>query len=232
MISIRFAKPDDAVELLEIYRPYVMDTAISFEYEVPSVTEFRERIVNIQKKYPYIVAVQEDKSNNEYDGDTTGSGTCQADDAVVHKACNDRFDAPNAESYNQGSGIIGYAYASAFNVRDAYDWAVEMTVYVKKDCRKNGIGRMLYEEMEHILGRMNVLNLNSCIGYPAGDDDEYLTRNSAEFHAHMGYSMVGRFHKCGYKFGRWYDMVWMEKMIGEHQDRPAPFVNVNDISER
>ena len=51
MISIRFATPDDAAELLEIYRPYVMDTAISFEYEVPSVTEFRVRIENIQKKY-------------------------------------------------------------------------------------------------------------------------------------------------------------------------------------
>ncbi|MCC2255773.1 GNAT family N-acetyltransferase [Ruminococcus sp. CLA-AA-H200] len=35
----------------------------------------------------------------------------------------------------------------------------------------------------------------------------------------MGYTKVGEFHKCGYKFGRWYDMIWMEKMIGGHLDR-------------
>jgi phosphinothricin acetyltransferase len=36
---------------------------------------------------------------------------------------------------------------------------------------------------------------------------------------------VGRFYKCGYKFGRWYDMVWMEKLIGEHVDDPRPVVD-------
>ncbi|MBP5631691.1 MAG: GNAT family N-acetyltransferase, partial [Clostridia bacterium] len=44
-------------------------------------------------------------------------------------------------------------------------------------------------------------------------EDEYLTRNSAEFHEHMGFRLAGRFTKCGYKFGRWYDMIWMEKFL-------------------
>ena len=205
MISIRFATPDDAAELLDIYRPYVTDTAITFEYEVPSVAEFRERIVNIQKKYPYIVAVQESTSINGYDA--------------------------NPEHDNKLGRIVGYAYAGAFKNRAAYDRAVEMTVYVNKDCQKSGIGRKLYDEMERILKKMNVINVNACIGYPTGDDDEHLTRNSAEFHAHMGYSMVGKFHKCGYKLGRWYDMVWMEKMIGDHQDKPKPFISVKDIQD-
>ena len=106
-----------------------------------------------------------------------------------------------------------------------------MTVYVNKDCQKSGIGRKLYDEMERILKKMNVINVNACIGYPTGDDDEHLTRNSAEFHAHMGYSMVGKFHKCGYKLGRWYDMVWMEKMIGDHPDNPKPFISVKNIQD-
>ena len=46
--------------------------------------------------------------------------------------------------------------------------------------------------------------------------NEYLTKNSTQFHEHMGYKTVGEFRKCGYKFGRWYNMVWMEKIIGEH----------------
>lgn len=33
-----------------------------------------------------------------------------------------------------------------------------------------------------------------------------------------GYRLVGEFYQCGYKFGRWYNMVWMEKVIGEHKD--------------
>ena len=44
---------------------------------------------------------------------------------------------------------------------------------------------------------------------------EYLTRNSEQFHQHMGYQRVGEFHKCAYKFNRWYNMIWMEKIIGE-----------------
>ena len=53
MIEIRTARPEDAGRLLEIYSYYVRNTAISFEYEVPSLEEFRERIINISKKYPY-----------------------------------------------------------------------------------------------------------------------------------------------------------------------------------
>lgn len=62
---------------------------------------------------------------------------------------------------------------------------------------------------------MGFLNLYACIGYPE-EEDEYLTRNSAEFHAHLGFRKVGEFHLCGYKFGRWYHMIWMEKLVGEH----------------
>ena len=47
---------DDAEKLLEIYAPYVKETAISFEYEVPAVEEFRERIRKTMEKYPYLVA--------------------------------------------------------------------------------------------------------------------------------------------------------------------------------
>ena len=53
-------------------------------------------------------------------------------------------------------------------------------------------------------------------------EDASLTRNSARFHAHLGFALVGTFHNCGYKFGRWYDMVWMEKIIGEHRPDQPP----------
>ena len=82
------------------------------------------------------------------------------------------------------------------------------------------MGRVLYEALADRLKAMGILNLYACIGYPQVED-EYLTKNSAQFHEHLGFTLAGTFHNCGYKFGRWYDMIWMEKIIGEHRpDQP------------
>ena len=67
---------------------------------------------------------------------------------------------------------------------------------------------------------MGVLNLYACIGW-CDEEDEYLTHASPAFHSALGFTLAGTFQKCGYKFGRWYDMIWMEKLIGEH-DAPQP----------
>ena len=83
------------------------------------------------------------------------------------------------------------------------------------DAVKRGLGKKLYFALEEALKEMGILNLYACIGYPI-EEDQYLTKNSAEFHEHLGYTTVGRFHKCGYKFNCWYDMIWMEKIIGSH----------------
>ena len=172
-IVIRSATVKDAEALLNIYAYYVKNTAITFEYDVPTLEEFKQRITNTLKKYPYLVVVKE--------------GT-----------------------------ILGYTYAGVFKNRAAYDWSAEVTIYLKYDAVKCGLGRMLYEALETEMKKRGFLNLYACIGYPI-EEDEYLTRNSAEFHAHLGYQTVGEFHKCGYKFGRWYNMIWMEKLIGEHK---------------
>ena len=174
---IRTAAVEDAEALLNIYAYYVTDTVISFEYEVPTVEEFRSRIENKLKKYPYLVV----EENGE---------------------------------------IMGYAYAGPFVGRAAYDWSAELTIYLRKDVRRRGYGRMLYEALEKELAQRGYLNLYACIGDPL-EEDEYLTRNSEQFHAHLGFKKVGTFYKCGYKFGRWYNMIWMEKIIGEHKEGVA-----------
>lgn len=187
-LGIRPAAPGDAVELLKIYAPYVLETAITFEYQVPSVEEFTERIVHTQLKYPYIVAELEGR-------------------------------------------IVGYAYAGTFNPRSAYDWSAELSIYIDKSYRRCGIGRKLYRTMEELLKEMGILNVNACIAYPE-TEDQYLTKNSVQFHEHLGYQWVGQFHKCGYKFGRWYNMVWMEKMLGEHVDKPMAVKAFGELSVR
>ena len=123
----------------------------------------------------------------------------------------------------RGGEIVGYAYAGPFGSRAAYDWAVETSIYVDMEQKRGGIGRRLYEELENILKQQGILNVNACIAYPQAED-EYLTKDSVLFHEKLGYTMVGTFHQCGYKFHRWYDMVWMEKFIGEHRENQPDII--------
>ena len=180
-IQIRPAVPADAPALLAIYAPYVAQTAITFEYDVPTETEFACRIADTLKKYPYLVAEQ---------------------DGVP----------------------VSYAYAGKFHDRAAYDWSVETSIYVEQHQKRRGIGRLLHDALEQELRRRHFLNMTACIACPLGESDPYLTRDSIRFHEKLGYRMVGEFHQCGYKFGRWYHMVWMEKHIGDHADTPLPVV--------
>ena len=120
----------------------------------------------------------------------------------------------------RGGEPVGYAYAGPFVGRAAYDWAAETSIYVDMACRRQGVGGALHTALEGVLREQGILNMEACIAVPV-EPDEHLTRNSQEFHAHMGYRLVGEFERCGCKFGRWYDMVWMEKIIGVHDPRPA-----------
>ena len=58
-IKIRVATPDDAPALLKIYAPYVKNTSITYEYDVPSEEEFRRRIESTLRRYPYLVLERE-----------------------------------------------------------------------------------------------------------------------------------------------------------------------------
>ena len=68
---------------------------------------------------------------------------------------------------------------------------------------------------------MGIRNLYACISDPIAED-ETLTSASPRFHARMGYEKIGEFHRCGFKFGRWYNMIWMEKLLPGHDGDPAP----------
>ena len=126
--------------------------------------------------------------------------------------------------------IVGYSYAHPFGERAAYARSAETALYVDRKYRGCGIGTLLSSRLERILKRQNVLNLYACIATTEGPDP-YLTGASPAFHAARGYRKIGYFTKCGYKFGRWYDMIWMEKFIGEHGENPAPFLRIDEIEK-
>lgn len=187
-VTIRPAAPEDAPALLAIYAPYVRETAVTFEYEVPTPEEFAGRIRRTLERYPYL--------------------TVQC-----------------------GGEVLGYACAGPFKERAAYGWSVETTIYLRQDQRGRGLGRALYQALERCLAAQHIQNLNACIADPAQVGDPYLTGASAAFHAGLGYQLAGRFHKCGYKFGRWYDMIWMEKILGTHPERPPEVIPFSELLE-
>ena len=110
--------------------------------------------------------------------------------------------------------------AAPFKTRAAYDWAVETSIYVQKDFHGHGVGKRLYLALEDLLRQQNILNSNACITYPNPE--------SIHFHEALGYRMVAHFSKCGYKLGRWHDMVWMEKHLAQHPEHPEPVISVNN----
>lgn len=116
---------------------------------------------------------------------------------------------------------VGYAYASPFKSRAAYDWSVELSVYVNREDRRGGVGQALYDAIEKELRAMGVVNLYACIA-TAEHEDEYVTFGSLRFHERMGFSVVALFPQVACKFDRWYDITWMHKAIGEHMPCPAP----------
>lgn len=168
-IIIRPATPADAESILAIYAPYILHTAITYETTVPTLEAFRERIVRVLTKYPYLVA-------------------------------------------ENGGFIVGFAYVSVFKDRRAYDCSAETSIYIARDAHGQGIGHRLYTELEARVKPLGITNLYACIAYTE-HEDEYLTNDSVRFHEHLGYTLCGTFRGCAVKFGRRYDMVWMEKHL-------------------
>ncbi|MFI3208277.1 MAG: N-acetyltransferase family protein [Eubacteriales bacterium] len=112
--------------------------------------------------------------------------------------------------------IVGYAYANTFKVRKAYEWCVETTVYLDRNFQGKGAGTALYDVLEGYLKEQNILNLYACISYPYP--------LSIDFHEKRGYKQIAYLEECGYKFGIWHDMVWLEKIIGKHTLGVKPIV--------
>ena len=108
--------------------------------------------------------------------------------------------------------IIGYVYASSYSSRAAYDWTVSTSIYVDKDCRRNGAGALLYKELEKRLKEKGIINLLAGVAF-CENEDEYLTHDSQKFHLKMGYSEVAHMKGVGKKFDRWYDIKWFQKKI-------------------
>lgn len=169
-MTIRFARLEDAAGILDIYAPYIRETAITYEYEVPSLQDFTARVEKIAARYPYLVC--------EEDGE-----------------------------------ILGYAYASEYRTRAAFQWDTELSIYLRQDLQGRGIGRMLYDRLLPMLTVQGFQKAYASISVP--------NPSSVAFHRAYGFREVACFEHVGYKLGSWRDLLWMEKRLAPLADPPA-----------
>jgi len=109
--------------------------------------------------------------------------------------------------FERAGAILGYAYASAHRTRKAYQWCVEVSVYVDPQTHRCGIGRALYSALFELLRRQGYLNAYAGITLP--------NQASLELHRALGFTHIGVFSRIGFKFDQWHDVAWLHLRLGE-----------------
>lgn len=175
---IRIATEADVAEILDIYAPYILNTAYTFEYDVPTEEAFLARFRGITAQFPWLVWEEEGR-------------------------------------------ILGYAYGSAPFERAAYAWCSEISIYLRPEAKRRGIGTALYAAVEELLRRQGYTLVYALIT----SENE----GSLRFHERAGYTFRVDFPRCGYKFGRWLGVVWMEKTLNfveNPSEKPACWLSI------
>ena len=181
---IRLATENDVPEILALYAPYIMNTTITFEYDVPCKKDFLQRFYSVTEQFPWLV-------------------------------------------WEENGEILGYTYATRPFPRAAYSWIAEPSVYLKPEAKGRGIGKKLYGALEEILVLQGYQTLYALI---TGENTA-----SVAFHEKLGYRYLAEFPRCGFKFGRWLGVYWLEKRLNSVEipnSFPTPFPQLGQDKQR
>jgi len=121
------------------------------------------------------------------------------------------------------NGIIGYAYATTFKPRSAYQWVAESVIYLKQDSTSKGIGKSLYHALIEVLRLQGICQAIAVVTSQNG--------KSIDFHKKMGFVPSAQLRKVGYKFGQWLDVDWLQYCFASLPQRPEPILPFPDISQ-
>jgi phosphinothricin acetyltransferase len=112
-----------------------------------------------------------------------------------------------------GGQVLGFAYGNWFKPRPAYRFSVEDSIYLAPEAAGKGLGRLLLTELLAQLERRGIRKVMAVIGDSAN-------AGSVGVHTALGFERVGVVRSCGWKFGRWLDIVMMEKALGAGDSTP------------
>jgi L-amino acid N-acyltransferase YncA len=116
--------------------------------------------------------------------------------------------------YERRGRVLGYAYAGAHGSRAAYQWAVDVSVYVHEEAHRMGVGRALYASLFAALKRQGFYNAYAGATLP--------NPASVGLHESLGFRAVGVYRGVGYKLGAWHDVVWWHLPLRERVADPEP----------
>jgi len=119
--------------------------------------------------------------------------------------------------------IAGYAYATRYRERVAYQWCTESSVYIHNDHLRSGIARVLYMALFKILKRQGFRNVYAVINLP--------NDKSVQFHESCGFKYFATYEKVGYKLGKWKNVGWWELSINEYGDEPAAPIKFSEMNK-
>jgi L-amino acid N-acyltransferase YncA len=121
----------------------------------------------------------------------------------------------------RGADVVGYAYASPHRTRAAYQWSVDVAVYLEATSHRRGIARRLYTALMALLARQGYVNAYAGITVP--------NPASVGFHEAMGFAPVGVYRQVGYKHGAWRDVGWWCRRLHDCPEGPPDPRSVRDL---
>ncbi len=162
--DVRPAQAPDLPALTALYTHYVVNTAITFDVEPPTVAQRAGWFAQYQPAGPYRLLVA-----------------------------------------TQADTVVGYASSSRFRDKAAYDTSVETTVYCHPEHTGHGIGTLLYAALLDQLAGGDLHRAYAAIALPG--------EASMRLHERFGFQQVGVLREVGYKFGRYWDVAWLEREL-------------------
>lgn len=125
--------------------------------------------------------------------------------------------------YEKDGAFQGYAYASQHRERAAYQWSVDVSVYVDERWRGKRVGRALYTSLFAILRALGYVNVYAGITLP--------NPASVALHEAMGMEPLGVYRHTGYKLGEWHDVGWWRGLLQPLPTQPQPPQPIGDLSD-
>jgi L-amino acid N-acyltransferase YncA len=113
-----------------------------------------------------------------------------------------------------GDAVLGYAYASRHRDRAAYQWSVDVSVYIGGDQRRRGIGGALYRSLFALLRLQGFYSAHAGITLP--------NAASVGIHEALGFRPIGIYRAVGFKLGAWHDVGWWQLPLRDRSGTPAP----------
>jgi L-amino acid N-acyltransferase YncA len=113
-----------------------------------------------------------------------------------------------------GGVVVGYTYANPHRVRAAYQWSVEVSVYVHAEYRQKRVARALYTSLFALLRLQGYYNVYAGITLP--------NDGGVRLHESLGFQSVGVYEAVAYKLGAWQDVSWWQMMLQDRPGAPKP----------